>query len=134
MKQTQTQMQTFYFGLYSFNGDEYVAEHPLVPDEFVRYLHMRVIAPLKWGRGKGIVTGVVRGAMMNKHGNYIYLVECEVTRKLTKCGRPLETHETEQSREAEEERRAAGSVQVIPANRIGRSRRYNQVAGNGDSV
>jgi hypothetical protein len=92
MKQTQTQMQTIYFGEWRFNGFEDAAEHPLVPDEFVQHLHKRVIAIPKWSRGFGLVVGVVRGAMRNKHGNYIYLVECEVTGKLIRCGRPTVAH------------------------------------------
>ena len=130
MKPSQRHMQTVYFAAYHFNGNDHYAEHQLVPDRYVPHLGKLVTAEPKWGRGRGLVTGIVRGAMKNKHDVLIYLVECEVTRKLVKCRRPIDVREAKPWGTEEEARREAECLQAILAEQAERRSGRKRVASD----
>lgn len=73
---------------FRWNGDPYELMGKLVGDSKIRCLGKYVIAKIRGSRGRMLVHGWVRGKERVGYGSYNYLVECEVDRKLHRCGMP----------------------------------------------
>lgn len=73
---------------FRWNGEPYELMGPLVGDSKILHLGKRVVARIKGTRGRMIVYGTVVGKERVGPADYNYLVDCEVTRKLCRCGMP----------------------------------------------